>query len=70
MVFIEIIELNFFGLQKNTKKNINNRSTSEDNEINFLLSHDSKINENIDINSDYFINEIYEIQSLSIINEK
>ena len=70
LVFIEIIELNFFGLQKNTKKNINNRSTSEEYEINFLLSHDSKINENIDINSDYFINEIYEIQSLSIINEK
>ena len=30
LVYVEILELNIFGIQKNTKKNITNRSENED----------------------------------------
>ena len=30
LIFVEIIELNIFGLQKNTKRNITQRSDSEE----------------------------------------
>ena len=55
MIYLEIIELNFLGLNKNTKRNIELRGLEEvigDN------GRDSSfaINGNMDINEDYYIN--------------
>ena len=45
LIFVEIIELNIFGLQKNTKKNISNRSKKEEPEYDYNLSRDSSAND-------------------------
>ena len=55
MIYLEIIELNFLGLNKNTKRNIELRGLKE-----FIGDNgrDSSfaINGNMDINEDYYIN--------------
>ena len=53
MIYLEILELNFCGLNKYTKRNIHLRS-----EIDLLLEHNETINENnnnIDINKNYYL---------------
>ena len=53
MIVLEIIELNFCGLNKNTKRNISQRGMSELLEEN---GRDSTVGLNqIDINKDYYI---------------
>ena len=61
LIFVEILELNIFGLQKNTKKNIIYRSENEDTDTD---SHASDINEQRPKNP-FDI----EIHKLSIIDE-
>ena len=57
MVYLEIIELGFFGLNKNTKRNIELRGIED---IQGDNGRDSSIglNDSIDINNDYYINSL------------
>ena len=57
LVYLEIIELNFCGLNKNVKKNVDKRGVDE------LLEDGGRdsilgINDNIDINKDYYIDSL------------
>ena len=63
MIYLEILELNFCGLNKNTRRNIHLRS-----EIDLLLEHRETIYEdnNIDINKNY----ILELEDLTNENIK
>ena len=54
LIYLEIIELRFCGLNKNTKKNILKRSLKD--KIESSCDFDFNINESIDIESDSFIN--------------
>ena len=54
MIVLEVIELNFCGLNKNTKRNISQRGIDELSDEN---GRDSSVGMNkIDINKDYYIN--------------
>jgi len=57
MVYLEIIELEFLGLNKNTKRNIELRGIED---IQGDNGRDSSIglNDSIDINNDYYINSL------------
>ena len=57
MVYLEIIELEFLGLNKNTKRNIELRGNED---IQGDNGRDSSIglNDSIDINNDYYINSL------------
>ena len=67
LVFVEILELNIFGLQNNTKKNITKRSEIEDFEDN---QRDSDAN--IDIKDESKSDNLIEMnaQRTSLNNEK
>ena len=71
LVFNEVIELNFFGLQKNTKKNIRERARSE-----IFEDKEDLLNNNFDNNDDFNdeIDESKEIEldgfKFKIINDK
>ena len=57
MVYLEIIELEFLGLNKNTKRNIELRGIED---VSGENGRDSSIgvNDSIDINDDYYIDSL------------
>ena len=55
MVYLEIIELEFLGLNKNTKRNIELRGI-EDTEGDTGRDSSIGVNDSVDINDDYYIN--------------
>ena len=55
MVYLEIIELEFLGLNKNTKRNIELRGI-EDTEGDYGRDSSIGVNDSVDINDDYYIN--------------
>ena len=66
MIVLEIIELNFCGFNKNTKRNISQRG------INELLDDNGRDTNIIDINKDYYIDKNNEDGKKDVIelNEK
>ena len=68
LVYLEIIELNFCGLNKNVKKSVDKRGVDEllgDNGRDSILG----INENIDINKDYYIDSLENVENNNKVYE-
>ena len=56
LVFLEMIELKFCGINKNLKSNIEERAKLEMKEIDSSKYNNDKKNDKVDINDDYAIN--------------
>ena len=55
IINLEILELNFYGLNRNTRRNIIERESEEKTEINKKKKEDIDINEGkIEIDSEYY----------------